>query len=586
MCDMNETNNQVICGNVHKMGEMYHWIDNYHQLLESFQNMSPISPIEPIIQPPKVKRKTSVKNQTVSQNSASAISKNVTKSAKNINSNNGYGQSQQKVLLLTGNSGSGKTLFGNLIFQRLKCKPIALEIGERSLKKLFEQTTKYYNVIEYMGGNRSANSNIGLWLDDIDVLFADSVVYSEIMEILRTNTFKIPIVASCKETDKKICEFRKYCTEIKMGKCSKQEITDWLIDQFQTELNEREPLDQWVESIIHYSNGDFRTMKQILFELKREIRINPNYLKNRIGITEFFDMYQMKNQENTIFDNFQKILSIYQMSSSLNHHTDSLKLSFQQKKSKIQEIMDISESDTYLLSNMMNHNYHILIEEKQNTFYDKLEMGSKISKNYVLNNKYYSNYNQLNNSLSHQYNIFNSIILPTKILSKSKNRTNNPPIVKYPLIFNKLSQNINNMRHLQHSFSFPDESEEISHYRKISSIINDSSLWTKYYISQIIYQLIQNGIVSIDNDGNSISVAIGENSENDGNIKNPGKNLVKHKFINEYMRKKWLQIQRMNITIDDLENWLKYYKILFWNNADDKKILIVRKKDVLIEFLI
>ena len=574
MCDFNEISNQVICGNVRKMEEMYNWVDNYHELLESFENAASIAPTIPVEQATKPKRKSSAKNQE-----GSGLSKNAIKT---IKSNNLYGQPQQKVLLLTGNSGSGKTLFGNLIFQRLKCKPIALEIGERSLKKLFEQTTKYYNVIEYMGGNRSANSNIGLWLDDIDVLFTDSVVYSEIMEILRTNTFKIPIVASCKDTDKKVCEFRKYCTEIKMGKCSKQEITDWLIDQFQTELNEREPLDQWIQAIIQYSNGDFRTIKQIIFELKREKRLNSNYLKNKIRINEFFDMYQMKNQENTIFDNFQKILSIYQTSS--NHLSYSFKLSFQPKKSKIQDILDISESDTYLLSNMMNHNYYTIIEEKRNTFREKLEMGANISKNYVMNNKYYSNYNQLNNSLSHQYNIFNSIILPANILSKSKNRTNNPPIVKYPLIFNKLSQKINNMRHIQNSFSFSNDNEDISHYRKLTSIINDSSIWTKYYISQMVYQLIQNGLVSVDNgEINGINNNC-QNDENDGNMKNSGKNLVKHQFINDYMKEKWLQIQRMNILIDDLENWLKYYKILFWNNADDKKILIVRKKDVLIEY--
>jgi hypothetical protein len=87
-------------------------------------------------------------------------------------------------------------------------------------------------------------------------------------------------------------------------------------------------------------------------------------------------------------------------------------------------------------------------------------------------------------------------------------------------------------------------------------------------------------------DGGNAVETIDDTDDSDQNIENKKKTALqknhKHEFINPFMANKWSQMQSYHISVPDLDNWLKYYKILYWNSADDKKILTARKRDVLL----
>jgi hypothetical protein len=551
-----------------KIYQIKEWIIQYNTYIQQFyekenkrKKTSEINSIEET----ESSKKKSPNNKKKEQTSSIPRSRKTLKEKKdNIDY---YGPTQKKCLLLVGNSGSGKTLLSNLIIREMQRRPIQYELGERTIKKIFEQTVKYSNVLDYLrSGNPEEEivpSTIVLLLDDIDTLFLDNTIYSEIQEIMRDNKFTIPIIATCKETDKRIYEFRKFCTEIKLTHPINSEMERWLIEKIQLESVLKDKISiEWIKGIVEYSKCDFRTMEQMIFELKIKIYQNSHYfelneldeLSKREKIDKFLETFQNKIQEYSIFDHFQKIINY---NGNKNNNQSSVNY--------MNLLTQIYDTDYYLLSLMMQQNYLSIIQEKNATFAEKLQMGQTIANSFSKSDHFYSMV--FNNSIYSQwfeYMIFYSIIIPIITLKKKKNRMLNPPIYKYPSILSKLSQKISNHRSLQNTFIY--DNDNISHYRYISGIINDQSIWEKYYLSNIIYQFLQNGII----DPNK--------KEDDVNYPNKKNKMI---FSNHFMPKYYSSLKKMNILLDDYEQWLKYYKILYWNNCDDKKIFTANKKNFL-----
>jgi predicted ATP-dependent serine protease len=236
---------QNFYGQPTKIQQIKDWINEYNQfILDKLDKSNKLNKINNELKP--VKPVKSIKTGNI-LNIESKSGKKGTNPAKKVEEkktvkekkehNDIHGETSKKFILLTGNSGTGKTFLGEIIVKVLKKRPITIELGERQIKKLFEQTIKYHNILDYMIQTPNANEqiksanqshNVCLWLNDLDTLVVDSGIYGELMDILRENTFSIPIIATAKECDKRIQEIRKYATEIRMSRTGKHDMERWL----------------------------------------------------------------------------------------------------------------------------------------------------------------------------------------------------------------------------------------------------------------------------------------------------------------------------------------------------------------------
>ena len=160
----------------------------------------------------------------------------------------------QKVLLIIGSSGVGKTLLADLIFKEYNYQKIELNSTDiRSQKKLGEflkKTLTFKNVVDMFHNEQLP---IGILMDEIDTIckLSDKGGMTEFLDILKNNNkheinkkkpkkIKIskedyihlynPIICTSNDiNDKKINELKKYSEVIKLTKPSDSDLKNIII---------------------------------------------------------------------------------------------------------------------------------------------------------------------------------------------------------------------------------------------------------------------------------------------------------------------------------------------------------------------
>jgi hypothetical protein len=190
--------------------------------------------------------------------------------------------SSANVLLVTGNTGVGKSNLINLFLK--DCKYDVLNIG-----KLFEiyENTNIYSIKDFIPKilkqcNVTDISNKKLLVIDSleEYMVIQKTIIRDIVECV--DTIKMPIVIVCSRTGFENLE-KKIITKLKK-EATIIEFEDPNIDTLRTYIKINNPVDNSIEHIdklIQYSNGDLRNLNSILNFLK--IAIKTDILYNEYG---------------------------------------------------------------------------------------------------------------------------------------------------------------------------------------------------------------------------------------------------------------------------------------------------------------
>jgi DNA polymerase III delta prime subunit len=243
----------------------------------------------------------------------------------------------EKVLLIIGGTGHGKTLLAELLFSEFNYKKIELNSSDtRSQKKISEFLKKsltYKNVIDmFFEGNQP----VGILMDEIDSIckLNDKGGMAEFINILKLNekhqdicNHKLekkrgkkknieisvsdyiqlynPIICCTNDvTDKKITELKKYSRVIHLKKPSKEELIAVINDVCnQSGLKIEEKIKA---EIIEYSGYDIR--KLIIFLEGLFYSFNGDKIKNNL-FYQFKNIYKEKEEEYQLIDSTKLLMS-------------------------------------------------------------------------------------------------------------------------------------------------------------------------------------------------------------------------------------------------------------------------------------
>ena len=329
----------------------------------------------------------------------------------------------KKVLLITGNTGIGKSVIANSILNTYGYLPkehLCFDIkGKNKIHTIIKQSLEYNNILDCFNQNRKP---IGLILDQINILTdggSNKNGFTDFINILKQDIDNIkknknisdyiyiynPIICICEKIDSKIKKLLKYAKHIHLHNF---DINDLKLKIKKIITNENININNnALDVLINYSNFDYRRFINLFEELHNS---NKNKKITINLINKFKKIQSKKNKKYLLNDSVNDILT---------------------KKMDIVEATEIFYNNSYILPYYLYDNYLLYVNNfkiKQNK---KIEIYSdlienccdyeycfnQLDNNYDTNFVFYSNYcstipNVLCSDFEINKNIINKIVFP------------------------------------------------------------------------------------------------------------------------------------------------------------------------------
>ena len=466
----------------------------------------------------------------------------------------------KKVLLIIGNSGTGKTLLAETILKEYDYTKIELNSTDvRSQKKISEFLKKsltFKNVIDMFN---NGNKPIGLLIDEIDTIckLSDKGGFSEFLSILKQNdkfeTLKKnahdkkknkktkvliedyiklynPIICTSNDiNDKKINELKKYSEVICLKKFTYEDsiiIIDELYNDNKQNIEQNVKFD-----IFNYSQGDIRRLILTLEEL-HIFSYGKTLTKDIFNI--FKNTFVEKEEDIQLIESTKKLLSE--------------KLDFIQ----CQKLFQI---DCLLIPLMIYHNSINYIKNTEDISKKKLNIYRNILNTLCVHDTIQTNIFEVQDwDELHDISSFYGSVVPNYYFNQLKNKKNID--IEFTSLLNKISQMYVNKKLLNEAkFSIGKlnfDTDEIIYLTEIISNYFDD------------YKNFDNSNDESEDETDLIE------SNNLISFHKPlynNSNLIK--FMNKY-----------HINIDGLENLLKIEKLNQINEKKKKKFTLKIKKEI------
>ena len=480
--------------------------------------------------------------------------------------------SSKKVLFIIGNTGTGKTLLGDLILNEYNYQKIELNSSDlRSQKKIgdfLKKSLTYKNVIDMFYEGKKP---IGILMDEIDTIckLSDKGGFTEFLDILKQNdkfqTLKKnitdkkkvkktkilpddyiklynPIICTSNDiNDKKINELKKFSEVIHLKKPTNDEMI-YIIDDIYRKNNQT--IDESVKyKICEYSQGDVRRLI-ILLE-------NLHYLANG------------NNIDDDLFEKYKKAYKEKEEDVQLIESTKRL----------LTEKMDVSTSQIYfdvdclLTPLMIYHNSINYIKNSEDTSkkdssLKKLSIYKNVLESLCMHDTIQTNIFEVQDwdELYDIASIYGASI-PNYYFNQLVYKKNTEVTIEFTSLLNKISQMYVNKKLLNSAkFSIGKinfDTDEIIYLTEIISTYFDK------------YKENINDCDEDDEDDDEIENQKIDKSEHIGYKKPLQNNSQLITFMNKY-----------HINIDGLENILKIEKLNQISEKRKKKFTLKIKKEI------
>jgi len=476
----------------------------------------------------------------------------------------------EKVLLILGPSGIGKTLLADLLLKEFKYEKIELNSSDvRSQKKIsdfLKKSLTYRNVVDmFYGGNRP----IGLLMDEIDTIskLSDKGGLSEFLSILKLNEKHDNLKKQSlkkkklKKIDVSIEDYIKLYNPII---CTSNDITDKKINElkkYSEVIYLKNPIDEEIIMVINDICNkvgfviEEKVKKKLIEYTKKDIR------KLIILMESLYNTFPNTKINDNLFIQFTKIFTEKEEDIQLFDSTSIL----MNKKMSIYNSQLYFDIDCLLIPLMLYHNSIDYIKNCSDDNKKKLHIYDKILHSICVHDTVQTNIFELQ-EWNELYDIssFYGSSMPNIYFTelKSKSSTKN---IQFTNLLNKISQMFVNKKLL---ISAKNCFTKVN--LDLDEVIYSAEILSNYFDD---YRLNNDNLKDDsssdeeDEEDNCIENEENYRSTPDVKIKQNNSELIK--YMNKYQMK-----------IDDLENILKIEKINLINEKRKKKFTLKIKKEM------
>jgi DNA polymerase III delta prime subunit len=477
----------------------------------------------------------------------------------------------EKVLLIIGGSGHGKTLLAELILKEYNYQKIELNSSDvRSQKKISEFLKKsltYRNVVDMFFEEKQP---IGIFMDEIDTIckLNDKGGMSEFISLLKLNEkhedirqhklekkkgkkknieiatedyIKLynPIICATNDvSDKKIAELKKYSKVIYLKKPTTEELIEIINDILE---KTKMKMDEKIKTeLIQYSGFDIRKLiillESLYYSFKGE-RIKA------LNFQQFKNVYKEKEEEYQLIDATNLLMS---------------------KKMDIKSSQIFFDVDCLLIPLMIHHNIIEYIKNCGEDNKSKINVYKNVMDALCMHDTVQTNifefqeWNELYDLAS-----FYGASAPNFYFNKLKTKKNEVAI-EFTNLLNKISQLFTTRKLLVSAkYSLGKANYDIDEV---------------IYITEILLTYFNSFKEDFCNDSSDNEEDEDENeNENDNNSENSSLDeITKKQCCNDLI----LFMNKYKISIDELENILKIEKLNKINEKKKKNFTIKIKKEI------
>lgn len=354
---------------------------------------------------------------------------------------------KNKILLLYGPPGVGKTTLANIILSQYNYDIIEFNTSDvRNQKLIKEKLNEIFNKQNILGLMNKDSKKIGIIMDELDgISSGERSGITEFLNLInpKKNKFSNPIVCTTNSiSEKKIKEVMKHSLSIKISKPNQKDLMK-LIETIEKEEKINIPDEQKL-LLIKKSQFDFRRLVNMMQFIYNGDNQEKDYMK-------IIKNYKEKDLDHLLFDSVEKILNRY------NYN----------------DIILSYNSDKNLISMLIYENFLYEIILNCNETYEKKVIN--ISK--IFNN--FSIADNLDNQImvNHNFDLaefcgFNKCVVTSFLINNMKKKT----FKKHnEILFSKLLNR---------------SSLEYLNYKSLDNILNIFNLHCSTYIHQIFSDFI------------------------------------------------------------------------------------------------
>ena len=262
-----------------------------------------------------------------------------------------FEKNKNKILILHGSPGIGKTTLANIILKEYNYDVVELNTSDiRNQKLIREQLNNIFNKQNVLSIMINRKKLIGIIMDELDgITSGERSGLTEFINLInpKKNKFVNPIICTTNSiSEKKIQEIMKYSVTVKINNPNRKDLLK-LIDKIcineNIELNETQKL-----NISKKSQSDFRrlvNMMSYIFEFKTIYNVD-----------QLISNYSDKNIDLKLFESVDKILNTYNLNNIIKYYeTDKNLISMLIYENFLTEILlNINESYETKIRNLTN----------------------------------------------------------------------------------------------------------------------------------------------------------------------------------------------------------------------------------------